>query len=169
MTKQVTHTLTIAALSALLAVPAMAQDYRAQESEIIVQPRAAAFAETVGEELNDALYDVPYPGNFSGVVRIAFTASADGSAQHARVVESSGSSWVDRSAMRAINRLDDLGPSPRDDHAGQPVLATIVYATSRGDMRRMMRDLDTDTEQLFAAGAVSSDTIAITFLPGDRG
>lgn len=160
--------LAVAALSALVAVPVAAQERDWEDTEIVVQSPRAAFAEAVGEELNDALYAVAYPGDFSGVVRIAFDARPDGSAANARVVESSGSRWVDRSAMRAVARMDDMGPTPTGDHAGQPVLATIVYATDERQMRRLTRHLDAGLDTLMASGTVDANVLALTLLPDDR-
>ncbi|MEL1250728.1 energy transducer TonB family protein [Aurantiacibacter gilvus] len=154
-------TLALAIMGTATGAPLHAQDRDPGGSRIVVQSQTA-FAERVGHELNNQLFRIRYPGDHAGVVRVYFTANGHGTAEDIRVIESSGMSWVDRAALRAVGNMDRLGQAPGGPSSGQPVLATIVFARSESELRRLSRDLDEGLDAILASGELDPRVLALT-------
>src|SRR3546814_10400383 len=101
----------IAALAALLAAPAMANDWSTKVAQLVAAnnsyPRSAQLR---GEE---------------GTARIRITVGADGSIQDVQLIQPSGSEILDREALRVPAKIGKVAPPP----GGPAALVKIGRAT----------------------------------------
>lgn len=151
---------------AVLGTPLSAQDL-VQQGTIVVQPDQGTFAANLGRELDRQLYRIPYPGGYrqSGVVKVRFVANGDGRAEQVRLFDDSGSHSMDRAALRAVRRLDNLGSTQWSDEGGQDVLLSIVFATNSRDAERLAERVADDNAALIASGALDPQVLAVTVVP----
>ncbi|WAT17106.1 TonB family protein [Aurantiacibacter sp. MUD11] len=165
MKKLVTATIAIAVFGA----PLYAQD-TVEEGTILVQPERATFVSNIERELDRQLYRTPYPGGIreAGVVKVQFVANAEGRAEQVRLFEDSGSVRMDHAALRAVQRLDNLGSSRSADDGGQDVLLTIVFANSEREAERLVERVADENAALVASGALDPQVLAITMVPATR-
>ena len=154
---------------AFFAVPLSAQDLGSNQT-IIVQTEPSNFVSTLSHELDRQLYRVPFPGGRiqNGVVRVRFVANGHGRAEHVTLFEESGSRTMDRAALRAVQRLDRLGSTPRSRNGGQDVLLSIVFATSEREAERLAERASAENAALIASGRLQPQVLAVTMVPARR-
>lgn len=138
----------LAAVAAILAVPAGSQSRRADGNEPIivqspVQPTVSQWAATVGQKLDRILrrptiYYGDYP---EGTVSVRFICGNDGRPAAVALYEGSGSYALDRIAVRAVSRIRTLHPLPAKAASNQAVRANIIFAASETSLVRQQEKL----------------------------
>jgi len=114
--------------------------------EITVTPGsrdAQAFVTEVSHALDrqlDRIYVSPRQ-SASGIAQIRFQIDAEGRPVNANLFRRSGDSVVDRVAMRAVQRLGDIGQLPAGYPDDQIVQANIILARSQSDLRQLQKRL----------------------------
>ena len=138
-------TIALASAGFTLSAPLAAQDRDQDEETILVQPisEEVRYAEEVGRQLDRNLarhsfgirrYDV-------GIVRVQFVANGAGVAENLTLIGDSGSSRLDRAALRAIGWLNDISPDHVTSSDSQVIQANIIFANSERQERSMFRQL----------------------------
>ena len=151
---------------AVLGAPLSAQEYSEDGGTIVVQPERWTFVSNLQHELSRELDRIPYPASYrdSGVVKVLFVAGEEGRAEQVRIFEDSGSGAMDRSAMRAVRRIDNLGPATPTGGERQ-VLLSIVFATSEREAERLVDRVAAENAALIASGDLDPTVLAVTLSP----
>ncbi len=159
----------VAIACAVLGTPLSAQDID-RHGTIVVQPDQGRFVANLGRELDRQLYRIPYPAGFrqSGVVKVRFVANGAGRAERVDLFERSGSHSMDRAALRAVRRLDNLGSTEWSDEGGQDVLLSIIFATNNRDAERLAERVADENAALIASGNLDPRMLAVTMVPAAR-
>lgn len=165
MKNLVRTSLAFALTTAVMTVPVQAQD---ASQDIIVQPTAVTYAQAVGQRLDRQLDRGNYPGRVSGIVRVSFTATANGQTENVRLFERSGDARVDHAARIAVERLNGLGRAPLSERGDQDVMATIVFARNEREAGLLIEQAQRENEAIWAAGRVEPTVLAITVIPASR-
>lgn len=148
---------------AVLGAPLYAQDASVEERTILVQPERSSFASNLQHELTRELNRIPYPTSYrqSGVVKVRFIANGEGRAEQISLYEDSGSNRMNNTAMRVVERINNLGPATA--YGGdQAVLLNIVFATSEREAERLVDRVRAENAALIASGELSPEVLAVT-------
>jgi len=80
--------------------------------------RYAYYIRLISEKINESKsQEEPDPPQARGLrAAVRFTITRDGSPSDVQIVSRSGSSALDTSTLRAIQRIDTFGPLPAGDH-----------------------------------------------------
>ncbi len=140
-------TIAFASAGIALAAPLGAQERAQVEQDILVQPTSedARYAAHVSYQLDNNLsrYSFPLRSDPNGIVRVKFIANGAGVAEDMTIVGESGSNQLDRAALWAIGRLDNIAPPAMDQFAdGRVIQANIVFAQSERQADRLFRQLE---------------------------
>jgi len=136
-------TIALASAGIALSAPLAAQDHSQHEDNtIFVQPTSAEaeYVTQVGRQLdrNLARFSFPLRTQVVGVVRVRFTANHEGEAENLTLIGESGSNQLDRAALWAIGRLNDITPDFEGSVEGREIQANIVFANSERQAERMI-------------------------------
>lgn len=139
--------------TAVLGTPVYAQDLT-QDRSIVVEPSDNALVYTLERGLERELDRVSYPAGVrqSGVVKVRFVANGTGRPEQVTLFENSGSRMMDLAALRAVNRLNDLGTPRHSAEGGQAVLLNIIFASSEREAERLAGRVAKETAAMIAAG-----------------
>ncbi|QFT76633.1 hypothetical protein [Erythrobacter sp. THAF29] len=125
----------------LLAIPvgSLASE---DSDDIIVSPSAAMeqWQQDTTRDLNRALSTggVRYRGEpDNAIVQVAFSLSEDGKADDVRLYNDEGNWVAQRTALRAVKRLKDLGEVPVENPQGAQFLANIIFADNERAHERL--------------------------------
>jgi TonB family protein len=122
--------------SSLLAAPLLAQHVEHSDPT-----RLVTLAEWTGRMnlMLDREIRRAYPsvsrGTTQGVVRVKFNCSEDGRPDKVTLLKSSGSSLLDKQALRAVERVASLHPLPTGFRPDQKYVAVLVFASDPSDVR----------------------------------
>ncbi|GAA5059444.1 hypothetical protein GCM10023208_26780 [Erythrobacter westpacificensis] len=150
---------------ALIGTPVTAKQHL-QGDTIVVQPERLNLISTLEREISRELYRIPFPADTrdnraSGVVKVYFVANGDGRAEQVSLFEGSGRRQMDRAAIYAVSRLDNLAAQGGD----QPVLLSIVFAPNQRVADRLGTRAAEENMELIASGRLASRTLAVMVAP----
>lgn len=148
---------------AVIATPVSAQQEGLQGETIVVQPERLHLASSLEREISRELYRIPYPAQSrdyraSGVVKVYLVANGHGRAEQVSLFEGSGRHQMDRAALYAGSRLDNLV----SQSGNQPVLLSIVFAPNQRVAERLSTRAAEENMELIASGRLNAQTLAVT-------
>lgn len=132
------------AAGALLPSVSLAQPPQLETDNVVRAPTyIGVWSNQVAQDLSKALR---YPAVLSaredsGIVAVNFTANDDGTASDFSVARSSGSTALDRAALRAVSRMGQIDPLPRALGPSVVVRANIIFAQDHGQLRHYTTQL----------------------------
>lgn len=133
--------LTAAALTALTlgTAPLIAQPSGESGGIIVSAAKTDAWIEHVSDqldrELSRAFNDRDYSG--SGIVRVIFQIGRSGEATNVEIYDFQGAKPIVREATSAVKKLSIEMPTPEHHAAGQKYLASLVFANSGIEARKL--------------------------------
>ncbi len=157
MNKLYTLTLATACAAAMLAQPVLSQS-------IVVSPEVSEqqFVESVSKDLNTKLrqasrWNEPVG---EGITIVRFTRASDGEPDNVRLYRRSGKHNLDRTAMRAVRRLDSLDAVPRGVGRDQIYQANIIFANDGYGFAKLQEQLDAEETARMAAEGGTGKVLA---------
>ena len=135
----------IAIMAALVLSTALAVPLASQDITVTPGPRGEqAFVAKVSSDLNRELGHVYLSprDHASGLAMVHFRIGAQGRVTDVKLHHRSGDFTVNRVALAAVRRLDNLGAVPVGYPDDQIMQANIILATSERDLNRLNRQLD---------------------------
>lgn len=149
MNKAIILTFATACSALLLAEPLSSQS-------IVVTPEVSqeAFVKKVSGDLNFQLGRAARwnEANTNGITIVRFTRDAQGEADNVRIYRKSGKYGLDRTAMRAVKRLESLDRVPIGTSEDQVYQANIVFASNERNMARLTDKLAGEEAARLARG-----------------
>lgn len=149
--------LTAATLTAiaLCSAPLVAQPRDKTVDIVVSQPEADPWTEHVSgrleRELGRAFNERDFSG--SGIVRVVFQLSGAGEATNVEVYDYQGVKPIVREATSAVRRLRIDMPTPTHHAVGQKYIASLVFASSSIEARKLAVELGKlERERLASAG-----------------
>ena len=137
MFKPVLFTVAASAAATVFAAPLASQT---ASQNIVVSPQSSAgFAQEVGSDLDAQLARMQLDPRWdeTGIVKLRFRASQDGTPTGIATYQSSGNRSLDRKSRKAVEGLTSLAPFP----AGTVIQANIIVARSNSQMKDLSRRL----------------------------
>ncbi len=135
--------LSAAMLSAVL--PSVA--YTQPDTSITVTAKPSAVSEWSKRVGNKLAQNLEYPRTVSlnepdsGIVRVRFVCDPSGMPSQIALKSSSGSRRLDEAGMRAVTRINNLGPLPMAFASDQKFEAALLFSTDEASHDRQMRVL----------------------------
>lgn len=168
-------TIALSSAGLALSAPLAAQDRSQDEDNILVQPISAdeRYAAQVAQKLDTNLsrYSFPLRSAPTGIVRVQFVANGAGDAEDMTVIGESGSNQLDRAALWAIGRLDNIVPPGVAEYAdGRVIQANIVFAHSERQAARLLHRLEQEESARMALAQSRGEppVLALTVGAGAR-
>lgn len=166
MFKPVLFIVAASAAATLFAVPLASQT---SSQDIVVSPRSsAAFVQEVGSDLNAQLARMRLDARReeTGIVKLRFRASADGTPTDIATYQSSGNRSLDRKSRKAVERLTSLAPLPENMRRGAVIQANIIVAHSDSQMKDLSRKLaKSEAARLASSDPAEKAVLALGVMP----
>lgn len=161
-----------AAMVSLLlgAAPTIAKQKQDRSPPILVDAGnlTAQWADDVSEDLDRSLQAIrisPRDVLPNGIAQVRFEVQ-NGEAVNVRLFRASGDRWLDRMAMRSVERLDRIPDVPNTIGEGQTVQANIITARSDEAYAELADELRDIEETRMASSGPDRTVIALN--PGRR-
>ncbi|WP_052768859.1 TonB family protein [Aurantiacibacter marinus] len=165
----------LASAGIALSAPLAAQDRSQDQDNILVQPTSedARFATRLSRQLDTNLsrYSFPLRLDPTGIVRVRFIANGAGVAENMTIVGESGSNQLDRAALWAVRRLDNISPPHMAGFSeGRVIQANIVFAQSERQAARLFAQLEREETARMALARERGDApvLALTLATATR-
>ncbi|MBX7458543.1 energy transducer TonB [Qipengyuania sp. 1NDH17] len=161
MTKILTLLLALVCSAAMLAEPLSSQS-------IVVTPEnaRAQFVERVSQDLDHQLLRASRWGDDygEGIAVVRFTRGADGEPENVRLYRKTGTYGLDRTAVRAVNRLDSIKTVPAGIADDQVYQANIIFANNDRSLVRLSDKLDAEEAARLAMGGNERRVLAFGYV-----
>lgn len=154
---------TASAILAVTAVPGMAKQDKNPPILVDANSASAQWASAASRDLDRQLQNmaVPMRRDFpNALVQIRFEVE-NGEPVNVRVHRQSGDRWLDRAAIRSVERMDNLGPIPVSYDGSRTVQANIITARDDRSFAVLNDELLTIEEARLASTGPDRTVIAL--------
>ena len=154
---------TASAILAVTAVPGLAKQDKNPPILVDANSASAQWASAASQDLDRELQRmaVPMRRDFpNALVQIRFEVE-NGEPVNVRVHRQSGDRWLDRAAMRSVERMDNLGPMPVSYNGSRTVQANIITARDDRSFAVLNDELLTIEEARLASTGPDRTVIAL--------
>lgn len=167
MKKLSTFALATAMTGLLLSAPLASQDITVMPDRTTTEQ----FVAEVSHDLDRALGQVRIPSwqLRGGITQVRFQVDDEGKSENVTLYRRSGDPVADRVALKAVKRLNSMGPLPRGLTEDQVIQANIIMATGEPQMERLQKRLAREEAARIAeAGQSQSPPVLALTLSANR-
>ena len=139
--------------AAMLSVIFPSAAYTQPDTSITVTAKHSAVSEWSKRVGNKLARSLEYPRTVtlnepdSGIVRVRFVCDPSGMPSQIALKSSSGSRHLDEAGMRAVTRINNLGPLPAAFASNQKFEAALLFSTDEASHIRQLRILKAEAAE----------------------